>query len=712
MSSENTQGTLVIGNTDTETTVSPSTSSTTSSPTSPGQLQPLTQVLFAKMPPRPLLLPADQLYTAIKKQRGLGSPQGSPIKTNPTAGKGIEVIEIVDEENDLPSIIRNACPRSQYRRPAHQAPDLQILGIDADTSLEDREPEVSITFSDEDYANDYELPEILKQLSLAHEAQQKEDSTKRVEISEHETPSFSCAAGKSVELRDGTFMRIKSVAQNGLGHVFVRGYILVRQSSQAPAMPRTHNELVWVQPCEEGESNRQPGVLWSERPVSEVSKNRDIIFTNQRYPLISAKQITASSNIAQNYHFGPLFCRWKRIMYRNAKGKVISEAFSHLMFKDADGTPRKNNDGEKAFPRIADCRSRCMWRGGTTRLGGSQTITRCTYNVEDDRLESDEVQMYTYGDAFCGAGGASRGALDAGMSVLWGFDFNELAIRSYAANFARHGAECLHESVHDFLMKNNGGEERRVDVLHASPPCQTFSWAKTVLTPEQDEKNEAVLFSIGQLLEVVKPRVVTMEETDGLVSLHRAWFDALVHIFVHMGYSVTWKVLRCEEYGVPQSRKRLVIIAAGPGEKLPSFPGPTHGDRSPLKGRLVTIHDCIQEVELGDPDHNLDTVHEFDIPRLPFDAKTLAKTLTSHGGFGNYHPSGLRHYTLRELASLQTFPKEHGFNGAGGITATRLQIGNAVPPAFGKAVFGSVVQSLREDDEEMLRMSRAVLVLE
>ncbi|RMD42913.1 hypothetical protein DV735_g2192, partial [Chaetothyriales sp. CBS 134920] len=625
----------------------------------------------------------------------------------------MEVIEIVDEENDLSSAIRNAFPRSQSRRPAHQTPDLQILGSDADTGLEGSEGDVSTSFSDEDYANEYELPEILKQLSIAHEAQQKEDRTKRVEISEYKTPNFICTAGKSVELQDGTFMRIMSVAQNGLGDVFVRGCVLVRQSTQAPAMPRTHNELVWVQQGQQGECNAQHGVLWSERPVSEVSKNRDIIFTNQRYPLISAKQLTVFSNIAQNYHFGPLFCRWKRTMYRNAKGRVVSEEFCHLMFKDADSTPRRNNDGEVVVPRISDCRSRRMWRGAdSTRLGGSQTTVRYTYNVEEDRLEGEEIQSYSYGDAFCGAGGASRGALDSGMSVRWGFDINESAIKSYAANFARHGTECLHESVHDFVAKNSEGGKRRVDVLHASPPCQTFSWAKTVMTPDQDEKNEAVLFSIGQLVEVVKPRVVTMEETDGLVSLHRAWFDALVHIFVHLGYSVAWKVLRCEEYGVPQSRKRLVIIAAGPGEKLPSFPAPTHGDRSRLKQPLVTIHDRIRQIEPGDPDHNLDTVHEFDHPKPQFDANTLAKTLTGHGGLGNYHPSGLRHYTLRESASLQTFPKEHNFNGAGGMTATRLQIGNAVPPAFGKAIFGSIVQSLRKDDEEMLRMTQTALVLD
>ncbi|RMZ81380.1 hypothetical protein DV738_g2209, partial [Chaetothyriales sp. CBS 135597] len=579
-SCERARRTPAIEESDSDTTLSSSTSSTLA--TSPSKLQ---------------------FGTTKRRRRGPALPQSSPMKTNPITGTDMEVIEIIDEENDLSSAIRNAFPRSQSHRPANQSPDLQILGINADTDLEDSD--VSITFSNEDYANEYELPEILKQLSIAHEAQQEEDHTKRVEIPEYKTPNFSCAAGKSVELQDGTFMRIKSVAQNGLGDVFVRGCVL-----------------------------------------------------------------------------------------------------------DADSTARKNNDGEVVVPRISDCRSRRMWRGGDTKLGGSQTTVRYTYNVEDDRLEGEEIQSYTYGDAFCGAGGASRGALDSGMSVRWGFDMNESAIKSYAANFAQHGTECLHESVHDFVAKNGEGGKRRVDVLHASPPCQTFSWAKTVMTPEQDEKNEAVLFSIGQLVEVVKPRVVTMEETDGLVSLHRAWFDALVHIFVHLGYSVAWKVLRCEEYGVPQSRKRLVIIAAGPGEKLPSFPTPTHGDRSLLKERLVTIQDRIQHIEPGDPDHNLDTVHEFDSPRVPFDANTLAKTLTGHGGLGNYHPSGLRHYTLRESASLQTFPKEHSFSGAGGMTATRLQIGNAVPPAFGKAIFSSIVRSLSRDDEEILRAIRDALVLD
>ena len=64
----------------------------------------------------------------------------------------------------------------------------------------------------------------------------------------------------------------------------------------------------------------------------------------------------------------------------------------------------------------------------------------------------------------------------------------------------------------------------------------------------------------------------------------------------------------------------------------------------------------------------------------------------------NYHPSGKRNYTIRELASLQTFPIIHSFAGARGVTAARHQIGNAVPPVLARALFRTIVRSLKESD--------------
>jgi DNA (cytosine-5)-methyltransferase 1 len=95
-------------------------------------------------------------------------------------------------------------------------------------------------------------------------------------------------------------------------------------------------------------------------------------------------------------------------------------------------------------------------------------------------------------------------------------------------------------------------------------------------------------------------------------------------------------------------------------------------------------------------DHNTNV--QFDSgPKRPYSGQNQAKTLTCKGG-DNYHPSGMRPFTVRELASLQTFPLYHSFAGARGITAARQQIGNAVPPVLARALFRTIIKALKEAD--------------
>ena len=90
------------------------------------------------------------------------------------------------------------------------------------------------------------------------------------------------------------------------------------------------------------------------------------------------------------------------------------------------------------------------------------------------------------------------------------------------------------------------------------------------------------------------------------------------------------------------------------------------------------------------PDHDDNTPSGWG-PKAPYNTHTQAKTLTCKGG-DNYHPSGNRTFTIRELASLQTFPLYHTFAGARGITARKKQIGNAVPPVLARALFKTIVE--------------------
>lgn len=139
---------------------------------------------------------------------------------------------------------------------------------------------------------------------------------------------------------------------------------------------------------------------------------------------------------------------------------------------------------------------------------------------------------------------------------------DHVACKTYAKNFPK--AKLHQERIENFIMpmKEEGLPELYVDVLHLSPPCQYFSPAHTVNGPN-DEENIAALFVVSKILAVMRPRVVTLEQTYGLQhGRHEPFLNGLVNMFTTLGYSIGWKVLQLADYGIPQSRKRLVIIAS------------------------------------------------------------------------------------------------------------------------------------------------------
>lgn len=166
------------------------------------------------------------------------------------------------------------------------------------------------------------------------------------------------------------------------------------------------------------------------------------------------------------------------------------------------------------------------------------------------------LRRYTLVDSFCGAGGMSRGAVMAGIRVKCAFDFNASACESYAMN---NFGTAIYNVWADQFTGSTG--DYKADILHLSPPCQFFSDAHTI-QGKDDEMNTASLFAIGELLEKVKPRVVTLEQTAGLLRRHRTFFNAAVRMFTNRGFSMRWRLLNCADFGLPQRRLRLFIIAS------------------------------------------------------------------------------------------------------------------------------------------------------
>lgn len=601
---------------------------------------------------------------------------------------------VIEDDDDLLLTLQRAC------EPANRNGDNSISGIGRQQSL--------IDLTDDDFVADADFHEVVRRLSLEHERARAVASAARkvLPVYVNPNPRFKCAPGKCVELKDGSFLRVKSILQDQQGQVFVQGDHLVRQNYRGSLMSKRRNEVIMIR-----QQLKTGGPSAShEVSISEILKNRDLVYTNQRFPSVSSRDDGASfSEPLVQVALGPLFCRWVHTTvvdenYRPGERRhSIEHILEHLGPENADEVTREDQSGDQQQAQISRNEVRDQWRGFATQPGGAQTRLQYTFNSDGSTRTSSFVHSYSFADAFCGAGGASRGAVDAGLVPQWSFDNNLDAIESYRRNFERLGADCRHESVDEFLgwfMTLDESEKRRVrvDVLHASPPCQPFSPAHTIASPERDEMNQAALPSVWHLIEELKPRVVTLEETEGLFSRHSEWFGLLINIFTTLGYSVRWKIAQCNEYGVPQTRKRLLIIAAGPGEILPPFPKPTHSSQDRSLKPLATIDSAIAHIPENANNHDQTVRFADGKPRVPFNGSSQAKTLTTNGGQGNHHPSGQRPYTVRELARLQTFPLLHSFDGARGITELKRQVGNAVPPLLAKAMFRSVVKSLKESD--------------
>ncbi|KAK7402853.1 hypothetical protein QQX98_011383 [Neonectria punicea] len=367
-----------------------------------------------------------------------------------------------------------------------------------------------------------------------------------------------------------------------------------------------------------------------------------------------------------------------------------------------------------AHYRVSEDALRNQWRGSRMKGGSwmpSQPIRADLIDLE--AFTPTEVQghrllgqKYTLFDAFSGAGGVSRGAQMAGFKVQYAVDKAEELWDTYETNFPQ--TKLFKMSLDEFMSNPRNGH-MRVDVLHFSPPCQYFSPAHTWASAHDDE-NIFALFGGNQLLRKTRPRIITVEQTFGLThDRHNEYFRAFLADFTQFGYSVRWRVVRLCTWGAAQDRKRLIIIAAAPGERLPPFPTPTHSldDQAGLQP-CNTIQSALSGIRAGDDLHDLDNVKYYQPRRPSYDPNRLAGTITTGGG-DIYFPDGTRDLTLREYASLQGFPKNHTFFGT--KTSIKRQIGNAFPPNTVRVLYKHIEKWLLREDGMQPYQPREDLIL-
>lgn len=340
-------------------------------------------------------------------------------------------------------------------------------------------------------------------------------------------------------------------------------------------------------------------------------------------------------------------------------------------------------------------------------------------------------------DLFCGAGGLTHGLQRAGLNVVAGYDIDATCRYAYEKN---NNALFVQKSVTELEDGeiNKYFNDASVKVLAGCAPCQPFSSYTNTDRSEKKTKDHRwpLLYSFAKQIQLSAPDIVTMENVPRVIN-HKVFKD-FVKTLKSEGYSVWYDTVFCPDYGMAQSRSRLVLLASKLGgiELIP----PTH-----QKNNYNTVRDVIGQlapIEAGAVDkkdrlHYSSSLSPLNMERIKHSKPggtwkdwpeslraschtkesgssytavygrmswdKLGSTITTQCiGFGNGrfgHPEQNRAISLREAALLQSFPMNYDFWPEDikiEIRNVARLIGNAVPVRLGEVVGISILEHLKK----------------
>ncbi|HOD39115.1 MAG: putative BsuMI modification methylase subunit YdiO [bacterium ADurb.Bin243] len=325
--------------------------------------------------------------------------------------------------------------------------------------------------------------------------------------------------------------------------------------------------------------------------------------------------------------------------------------------------------------------------------------------------------LYAY-DFFCGAGGLTRGLLDAGIKVLAGFDIDFKCKNTYEHN--NSPSKFVSKDIKNITLDELTQYSKKInfsEMLFAGcAPCQPFSQQRK--GPRSVEQS-TLLLSFARIIEQAKPGFILIENVPGMMKVKgNSTFTRFLRMLDNNGYHYSFEVIDAKNYGVPQNRKRLILLASLYGSI--SLPAPEYGNS--LK-KFRTVREAISHfppISAGSvhptiKNHVAAVLTPININRMkqtpkdggdrrswpqnlylechkknyeghtdvygrmhwdrPAPALTARCNSISNGRYG--HPDQDRAITLREAAAIQTFPDGYVFFGTNVHIAR--QIGNAVP---------------------------------
>lgn len=349
---------------------------------------------------------------------------------------------------------------------------------------------------------------------------------------------------------------------------------------------------------------------------------------------------------------------------------------------------------------------------------------------------------------FSGCGGLDIGVRNAGFEIESCIEIDHNCCDTLRTNCEIQGVDT--EIIESDIRQVNpitAAHEKKIDLLFGGSPCQSFS--QIGKQGSIADERGMLLFEVPRFAKALDPDIVLMEQVKGVLNakdhdgISGGVFRMLREEFEKLGYEVQWKVLLASDYGVPQKRQRVFIVATKPGFNF-TFPEPTHGDvkqgdESGLRP-YVTVGEVINDLpapllktadsEQPDDSHydvtpsrDRERIHgvpegeclarQLHLPesqRGRLTKKDTTKFLrlgrdkvsnTLRGGEIFYHPTEDRYLTPREYMRIHSYPDSYVLKGPiKGRSGTykqldqHRQIGNSVPPLLGQCVALKIKESI------------------
>lgn len=342
-------------------------------------------------------------------------------------------------------------------------------------------------------------------------------------------------------------------------------------------------------------------------------------------------------------------------------------------------------------------------------------------------------------DLFCGVGGLTHGLKKAGIKVRAGVDLDKSCRYAYETN---NKAKFIGEDITKIKGADIEGfwKQDEIKVLVGCAPCQPFSSHSNKIKGKESGDKWNLLFEFLRIVEETNPSIISMENVPNLSK--KDIFTSFVSKLQELGYQVSFKNVFCPDYGIPQKRRRLVLLASKFGNI--SLIPPTHTPDNYKTVKDVIAH--LEKIESGEKsktdklhfttkltDINLKRI-KASVPngswedwdenlKLNCHKKESGKTYKTVYGrmswnepsptittqFYNYgtgrfgHPEQDRALTIREASILQSFPIDYEFVESDTdvlLTKIGTHIGNAVPVELGYIIGKSIIKHLKTVDYE------------